>query len=104
MGVDFVRWEVCNMPLGWTSSFDTFKGSQPVHLTSYSLKKSTQDGGTHAESNKNVFMTLVCTNNQHSSLQLPNHSPVPGSLEIRPPPAEESSVEIIAGFGIWICG
>lgn len=56
---DFARWEMCNLPLGWSSSFSSFIGSAPIHLTAYSLKRRDPGGPLHEESRKRLFMRLV---------------------------------------------
>lgn len=59
---DFVRWELCNLPLGWSSSFCNFIDDVPVHLTSYHTEQSIASGGYLTDKNKRYLMSLVLSN------------------------------------------
>lgn len=56
--LDFARWQICNMPLGWTSTMTPFVGEQPIHLVAYGLKKKDVDGDPHADTNKDYILRL----------------------------------------------
>lgn len=57
--IDFVRWELVNVPLGLGGRLDTFIGKQPVDLTIYRLRTSNSDGDLRAESNKDVLARIA---------------------------------------------
>lgn len=61
---DFERWEMCNMPFGWSSSFTSFIGQQPVHLTAYRLDDGVLHEGPHMEARKRRLMSLVISNSR----------------------------------------
>lgn len=57
--IDFVRWELVNVPLGLGGRLDMFIGKQPVDLTIYRLRTSNSEGELRAESNKDVLVRIA---------------------------------------------
>mmetsp|Transcript_94524 Transcript_94524/g.300005 ORF Transcript_94524/g.300005 Transcript_94524/m.300005 type:complete len:338 (-) Transcript_94524:155-1168(-) len=94
---DFERWDICNMPFGWSSSFANFIGPQPVYLTAYRLEGGDGQGEAHSEARKARFMTLVMSNTRAGAqpealAAAPSSTPTPArrwSLEEAELPLEE---------------
>mmetsp|Transcript_104183 Transcript_104183/g.185066 ORF Transcript_104183/g.185066 Transcript_104183/m.185066 type:complete len:382 (+) Transcript_104183:34-1179(+) len=55
MYMNFVRWEICNLPFGWSDAIDTYTGRQPLHLCAFWREK---DATRNVESKKQVFMRV----------------------------------------------
>lgn len=56
--LDFTRWEIVNMPMGWTSSLTPFIGVQSIHMIAYALKRTDTDHDPHSDDNKNFILRL----------------------------------------------
>lgn len=58
--MDFARWMIVGMPLGWSSSFKPFIQGQPVHLVAYTLREASPAGGDpHSDGNKQHLVRMV---------------------------------------------
>lgn len=96
--VDFVRWEVCNMPLGWRSSFANFIGAQRLHLVCYRLKAATGEV-THADSNKQYLLRLTLASEENRPEEPGGCDDVNGAGSVDPEEGQNSGQAIIDGPG-----
>jgi len=56
MYVDFVQWEICNLPFGFRDAIDSYTGKQPLHVAAF--WRGQDDDERNVESKKRVFMRV----------------------------------------------
>lgn len=57
--LDFARWQLVNMPFGWSSPLEPFIGEQAIELRAYSLLTTPEGSVPHADKTKRTIVRLV---------------------------------------------
>jgi len=101
--IDFLRWEVCNMPFELSCGLSSIVGAQPLHLTMYSLKS----GAEHVDDNKTRFFSLMLSRSDGAPrVEAAESSPdelqamwgLPPLQADEPPPEQATALEEAAAF------